>query len=181
MIRKLLMFRIEQKVNIMSSELSVKAISIVPATTARQTMAQQTSVPVTQDAVSPTNNMDSNVSKVLPLGAKASADLTSGNVLPNPGSDVPAAVSPPDGNKVQNNLTTQEVLEAVQNLNDFVQKTRRELNFSVDEQTGRTVVKVIDHETKDVVRQIPAEEILEVARRVAEQNDQKGNLFKVEV
>jgi flagellar protein FlaG len=62
-----------------------------------------------------------------------------------------------------------------------VQKTRRELNFSVDELTGRAVVKVIDHETKDLIRQIPAEEILEVARRVAEQNDEKGNLLKVEV
>jgi flagellar protein FlaG len=159
--------RVKQKVDIMSSELSVKAISIVQ--------------PPTQDAVSKRSNVESSVSKVSSLNAKASVGAVTGKALPTPGSDVPAAVSELDTPKAQQNLSSEEVLEAVQNLNDFVQKTRRELNFSVDEQTGRTVVKVIDHETKDIIRQIPAEEILEVARRVAEENDEKGNLLKVKV
>jgi flagellar protein FlaG len=125
--------------------------------------------------------MESIASKAPAISANASAYSRTGKSLPSPGSDVPAAVSGLGAVKTPEKLSNEEVLEAVQNLNDFVQKTRRELNFSVDEQTGRTVVKVIDHETKDVIRQIPAEEILDVARRVAEQNDEKGNLLKVEV
>jgi len=151
----------------MSSEFVIKAVPIVPTPT--------------QDAVSKRSNMESTVAKVTPLNAKASVDSRTGKSLPNPGSDMPAAVSEADSSKSQKSLSNEEVLEAVQNLNDFVQKTRRELNFSVDEQTGRTVVKVIDYATKDIIRQIPAEEILDVARRVAEQNDEKGNLLKVEV
>ena len=151
----------------MSSEIVFKAIPIVP--------------PTTQDAVNRRSNVENSVAKVAPLNAKTSVDSRTGKTLPIPGSDMPTAVSELDTTKNQHNLSSEEVLEAVQNLNAFVQKTRRELNFSVDEQTGRTVVKVIDHETKDVIRQIPAEEILDVARRVAEQNDEKGNLLKVEV
>jgi len=151
----------------MSSEFVVRAIPIAQ--------------PPTQDAVSKRGNVESSVSKVSSFSAKASIDSSTGKSLPKPGSDVPAVVTELGTSKAQKSLSTEEVLEAVQNLNDFVQNTRKELNFSVDEQTGRTVVKVIDHETKDVIRQIPAEEILEVARRVAEENDEKGNLLKVEV
>lgn len=154
-------------VSVMSSELSVKSISTVQHTT--------------QDANTKRSRVVHNDSKVAPLNTVASVESINGKSLPKTGSDVPAAVSDVDTDKTQNSLSSEEVLEAVQNLNDFVQKTRRELNFSVDEQTGRTVVKVIDHETKDVIRQIPAEEVLEVARRVSEQNESKGNLFKVEV
>jgi flagellar protein FlaG len=151
----------------MSSELVVRAIPIVQSPT--------------QDAVSKRSHVESNVSKISPLSAKASVESGTGNSLPNSGSDVPVAITGQQSTKASNPLSSEEVLEAVQNLNDFVQKTRRELNFSVDEQTGRTVVKVIDHETKDVIRQIPAEEILDVARRVVEQNDEKGNLLRIEV
>ncbi|KPJ92996.1 MAG: hypothetical protein AMJ53_08280 [Gammaproteobacteria bacterium SG8_11] len=117
----------------------------------------------------------------MPLATKASVDSSTGKSLPNQGSDMPVSVSQNQAIKTSNELSTEEVLEAVQNLNDFVQKTRRELNFSVDDQTGRTVVKVIDHETKDLIRQIPAEEILEVAQRMSEQHEEMGNLLKIEV
>lgn len=157
--------QVKQKVHLMSSELSVKTIPLVQ--------------PTTQEAVNKRSNVENRASKVLPLNANTSLQSSAGKSLPSKGSDMPVTVSEKEATKEE--LSSEEVLEAVQNLNDFVQKTRRELNFSVDDQTGRTVVKVIDHETKDVIRQIPAEEILDVARRVAEQNDEKGNLLKVEV
>ena len=75
----------------------------------------------------------------------------------------------------------QNGIQALERLGEHADITVVLSDINMPEMDGRTVVKVIDHETKDVVRQIPAEEILEVARRVAEQNDQKGNLFKVEV
>jgi len=137
--------------------------------------------PPTQDALNKRSYVDNTKSKVLPLATKASVDSSTGKSLPNQGSDMPVSVSQNQAIKTSNELSTEEVLEAVQNLNDFVQKTRRELNFSVDDQTGRTVVKVIDHETKDLIRQIPAEEILEVAQRMSEQHEEMGNLLKIEV
>jgi flagellar protein FlaG len=39
-----------------------------------------------------------------------------------------------------------------------------DLKFTVDEETGIQVVKVVDTETKDVIRQFPAEEVLAIAQ-----------------
>jgi len=64
-------------------------------------------------------------------------------------------------------------------LNGCVQKVQRDLEFSVDEQAGVYVVKVIDRHSRDVVRQIPSEEALEVARKL---NDQEPlRLFSAQV
>ncbi|MDN5882467.1 MAG: flagellar protein FlaG [Nitrosospira sp.] len=41
---------------------------------------------------------------------------------------------------------------------------RSTLEFSVDPETGRAVVKIIDSATQDLVRQIPMEEMLDLAR-----------------
>lgn len=67
--------------------------------------------------------------------------------------------------------------DAVSRINDFVQVVQRDLQFSVDDATGRTVVKVIDSETDQVVRQIPADEILAIAENLQEL---QGVLFRGE-
>lgn len=67
--------------------------------------------------------------------------------------------------------------DAVARINDFVQTVQRDLRFSVDDATGRTVVKVIDSETDQVVRQIPADEILAIAENLQEL---QGVLFRGE-
>lgn len=51
----------------------------------------------------------------------------------------------------------------VAQLNDYTQLINREIQFSVDEATDRTVVKVIDSKTDEVIRQIPSEEVLRIA------------------
>jgi flagellar protein FlaG len=60
-------------------------------------------------------------------------------------------------------------------MQDFVQNVKRELQFSVDKDLGRTVVKVVDSESGDLIRQIPEEIFLELARKVKEQGE--VNLF----
>ena len=42
------------------------------------------------------------------------------------------------------------------------------LRFSVHKPTGRTVIKVIDKETKETVREIPSEEVLNLAAKLDE-------------
>lgn len=42
----------------------------------------------------------------------------------------------------------------------------RSLQFSIDDRSGRTVVRVIDRSTREVIRQIPSEEILALADRM---------------
>jgi flagellar protein FlaG len=55
---------------------------------------------------------------------------------------------------------------AVAEINRALADSRRELAFSVDEDTGRTVVRVIDAQSGDVLRQFPSEEVLVLASRL---------------
>jgi flagellar protein FlaG len=61
-----------------------------------------------------------------------------------------------------------DVQKAVQNLTEYVQNLRRDLKFSVDKDSGRTIIKVTDSETGKLIRQIPPDEVLAIARQLAE-------------
>lgn len=58
----------------------------------------------------------------------------------------------------------EDVMEAVHKMRDYMQVIDRDLHFSVDEQSGVTVIKVVDPATDEVVRQIPSEEVMRVVR-----------------
>ena len=58
----------------------------------------------------------------------------------------------------------EQVKAAVEHVNKFVQTLSNDLKFTVDEETGIQVVKVVDTKTKDVIRQFPSEEILAIAQ-----------------
>ncbi len=60
------------------------------------------------------------------------------------------------------------VSEAVEKVRDFVQLVQHDLEFTVDENTGRTVITVLDSESGDIVRQIPPAEILAIAENLEE-------------
>ena len=56
-----------------------------------------------------------------------------------------------------------ELEKAVTEIRDFVQSTKRNLDFSIDDSTGRVVVKVIATESGEVIRQLPSEAALKLA------------------
>lgn len=62
--------------------------------------------------------------------------------------------------------TRQQVEDAAKSVNEFLQPINKSINFSLDEDTGITVVKVIDIATKEVIRQIPSEEMLVIAKAI---------------
>jgi flagellar protein FlaG len=62
-----------------------------------------------------------------------------------------------------------ELEKAVENLNQALQDIKRELRFSVDDDTGRMIVKVINADTDEVVRQIPSEQLLNAVRHMEQQ------------
>lgn len=71
-----------------------------------------------------------------------------------------------------------EIDTAISQLNDYAQNLKRELHFSVDEASGRTVVKVTDPETEEIIRQIPPEEVLRIAESL---EDNSGLLLRAQV
>lgn len=60
--------------------------------------------------------------------------------------------------------TMMQVNQAVKNINKAMQDMAQGIEFSVDEDTHRTIVKVVDQQTKALIRQIPSEEILQIAK-----------------
>lgn len=86
---------------------------------------------------------------------------------------------------VKADIKNEEVESAVTEINQFVQAQNRQLNFSFDENSKRSVIKVTDSESGDIIRQIPSEDVLKLSERLKElQTDlgaAVGVLFNKEV
>ncbi len=116
-----------------------------------------------------------------PVAQKSADPATtaiSGGSLPVTGKDLPPVSTLQTGDA---ETRSREVRETVQNLNDFIQRQDRALQFEVDDVTGDTVIKVMDSATDEVIRQIPSEELLALARRMMQMNEDKGTLFQDKV
>ena len=63
-------------------------------------------------------------------------------------------------------------------INRQLQTVAPNLRFSVDEDTGKTVVRVVDTDTGETIRQVPSEEVLAISRSI---DRLQGLLFHQEV
>lgn len=57
---------------------------------------------------------------------------------------------------------------AVTDIQDFVQSVSRDINFQLDDSSGRVVINVTERSSGDVIRQIPSEEALRLAENLTE-------------
>lgn len=85
------------------------------------------------------------------------------------GNDLPPAAEaarslPQD--PVNSQAMQEQVQAAVAQMNEYIQSTQRDLQFTYDAGSGETVVKVLDRETQEVIRQIPDEIFLRLAQRL---------------
>ena len=55
---------------------------------------------------------------------------------------------------------------AVDAINKFLKPVASSLEFSIDQNSGRTVVQVIDTDTNDVLRQFPSKEALAISQEL---------------
>jgi flagellar protein FlaG len=70
-----------------------------------------------------------------------------------------AAVEPPKAVP-----STEQVTQAIKSINKAMESLSQSLEFSIDSDTHITVVKVVDKQTNDVIRQMPTKEALEIAK-----------------
>ena len=73
-------------------------------------------------------------------------------------------------NAVSSVVDPQSLKAAVQQIDSYVRNLGRSLAISVDEASGSYVVQVQNMETKEVVRQIPSEEVLKISQAIEERN-----------
>ena len=67
-----------------------------------------------------------------------------------------------------------EVDEALNVVNKAAVFEQRSLSFVVDEASGRSIIKVIDRSTEQLIRQIPSEELLKVAQDIKRLQEEMG-------
>jgi flagellar protein FlaG len=79
-------------------------------------------------------------------------------------SQVASTVIKPSNVDATSQPTREVVAKAAADIQQFVQSMGRNLSFSVDETTGYNVVRVVNPNTGELVRQLPSEELLKIAR-----------------
>lgn len=75
-------------------------------------------------------------------------------------------------------LLNAEVRKAVESLGSAAEIIDRNFKLKFDEDTDRLIIQVINRETKEVIRQFPEEEVLNITKRLREYI---GLVFDVEV
>lgn len=74
----------------------------------------------------------------------------------------PLQAEPPAA--AQTPANAEELSKLVKTVNDFVKPFNSSLEFNIDQDSGQTIVKIMDTSTKEVIKQIPSEEMLALAK-----------------
>ena len=85
----------------------------------------------------------------------------------------PAEVHLPD--QAASQPSPEQVRQAIEAVKAAVEPVARDLQFTVDKETGKTIISVVDSATREVIRQIPGEEIVAIAKAI---DRMKSLLFK---
>ena len=104
----------------------------------------------------------------LAMQSKADKSVAAERQIPNtsgPNSKKPRAIrfdAESSGVKLSNTKEQKpiDVKEAVEKLSKLARSQQKYVNFSVDEETHSTVIKIFQSETGELIKQFPAEEIL---------------------
>jgi flagellar protein FlaG len=95
-----------------------------------------------------------------------SADKPQPAVAPQPSVQpgIPALDSSPAIQQPAAAAPASQLDDALHNINKSMQSLSQEIQFSIDPDSERTVVKVVDQRTQEVIRQMPSVEALEIAK-----------------
>jgi flagellar protein FlaG len=72
-----------------------------------------------------------------------------------------------ENDDVKSPLTLEQLEKVAQQLQDFVGEMNRGLEFTVDKDSGRDVIKVIDKSSGELVKQYPSEEVLSLVANLS--------------
>ena len=89
--------------------------------------------------------------------------VSSGHAPSAPGNNVasgqsPAAIAPPEPP-----VDAAKLKHAVHEANQAARSLSSSIEFSIDETSGKTVVRVVDLQTQQLIRQMPSKEMIEIS------------------
>ncbi|MCT4611983.1 MAG: flagellar protein FlaG [Clostridia bacterium] len=70
--------------------------------------------------------------------------------------------------KAKEGISEKVLIEAIEKANKKILGSKRELEFSVHDKTKEVMVKVVDTDTKEIVREIPSEKLLDMVAHMME-------------
>ncbi len=102
--------------------------------------------------------------------AASSIPLDEAVELPPSGEGLPVEKEKPVTDVAASNIE-----QAVTEINEYVQSVQRDLHFSIDEDSGLTIIRVRDKESGELIRQIPEDIFLSLAQNL--KDNQSIHLF----
>lgn len=112
----------------------------------------------------------------LPAASTNAAARSNGSAAPASSAPAQARQQPARTTAADDQRARELTQESLQQLvAEFEQQPAvqaRSLSFVVNEDTGRTIVSVFDRETDELIRQIPSEEIVRVAKALQDLREQ---------
>ena len=92
---------------------------------------------------------------------------TSPAELSPPAAQTPVASPPPVTVSADPPPSTEQLQQAAKAINEAVKQLgNSNVEFSVDEGTGITIARVVDGDSHEVIRQIPSQELVDIARNL---------------
>jgi len=101
------------------------------------------------------------LSSLRPMGMAASKEIPSSPASPGAAAPQPPAAPAKTG---ASRPDAAELDTALGRINQSMASKGQDLVFSIDPDSQRTIVKIIDQKTSEVLRQIPSQEALDIAK-----------------
>lgn len=84
----------------------------------------------------------------------------------SPGARAAPGVAPPVNTQTQ--PTVEQLKKAVDSINQVVQQSNPSVEFSIDQSTKQTVIKVVDSQSGQLITQFPSKEALAISRMIGQ-------------
>lgn len=126
------------------------------------------------DQVNPLGNLAPGLPPTSPAAVPAMATRPPSTAEPPPRPSPPPADAPNGRGMPASAATGATLNAAVQDVQKYLQQVPADLQFKVDKASGQFVFKVVNPATKEVIRQVPSEEVLAMARKLRALDGPKG-------
>lgn len=76
--------------------------------------------------------------------------------------------------------SAKEIEQAFAEISEFMNLYNRNVNFSMDEKSDKTIIKVFDSDSKELIKQFPSEDLVKLAQKIRELRqdvDLKSGIF----
>ncbi|WP_231367718.1 MULTISPECIES: flagellar protein FlaG [unclassified Thioalkalivibrio] len=103
----------------------------------------------------------------------AGLSRASGRVV-DPGGEVRSEQRSTEVPRAPAPIEASDLEKVVESINEYLQSSKRSLEFSVDDVSGRTVITVMDGDRENVIRQIPPEAVLALVEQFQEEQGLTG-------